>query len=173
MITKSPKTIRTQLKIRIFPHKSNEKSPFAYRNTLVWYRKELRKQTVRLVHRMIFLREISHQKSLLKNAWQISLKSKQQMENSMFQQSSIVLIPQYWDWQWKPRWRQRFASIRWKMLLSHILKFEVQCFTPIVVPSTPVSFTAAPWENTKSPKVWTVPVVDAMTMRVVKACGRV
>ena len=35
MITKSPKTIRTQLKIRIFPHKSNEKSPFAYRNTLV------------------------------------------------------------------------------------------------------------------------------------------
>lgn len=31
-------------------------------------RKELRKQTVRLVNRMIFLREISHQKSLLKNA---------------------------------------------------------------------------------------------------------
>lgn len=30
--------------------------------------KELRKQTVRLVNRMIFLREISHQKSLLKNA---------------------------------------------------------------------------------------------------------
>ena len=31
-------------------------------------RKELRKQTVRLVNRKIFLREISHQKSLLKNA---------------------------------------------------------------------------------------------------------
>lgn len=31
-------------------------------------RKELRKQTVRLVNRMIFLREISYQKSLLKNA---------------------------------------------------------------------------------------------------------
>lgn len=31
-------------------------------------RKELRKQTVRLVNRIIFLREISHQKSLLKNA---------------------------------------------------------------------------------------------------------
>ena len=31
-------------------------------------RKELRKQTVRLVNRMIFLREISHQKSLLKDA---------------------------------------------------------------------------------------------------------
>ena len=30
--------------------------------------KELRKQTVRLVNRMIFLREISHQKSLLKDA---------------------------------------------------------------------------------------------------------
>ena len=30
-------------------------------------RKELRKQTARLVNRMIFLREISHQKSLLKN----------------------------------------------------------------------------------------------------------
>lgn len=31
-------------------------------------RKELRKPTVRLVNRMIFLREISHQKSFLKNA---------------------------------------------------------------------------------------------------------
>ena len=30
--------------------------------------KELRKQTVRLVNRMIFLREISHQKNLLQNA---------------------------------------------------------------------------------------------------------
>ena len=38
MITKSPKTTRTQWKIRIFPHKSHEKSPFAHRNTSVWYR---------------------------------------------------------------------------------------------------------------------------------------
>ena len=28
MITKSPKTTRTQWKIRIFPHESHEKSPF-------------------------------------------------------------------------------------------------------------------------------------------------
>ena len=40
MITKSPKTTRTQRKIRIFPHESHEKSPFAHRNTPVWYRKE-------------------------------------------------------------------------------------------------------------------------------------
>lgn len=38
MITKSQKTIRTQWKIRIFPHKSHEKSPFAHRNTPVRYR---------------------------------------------------------------------------------------------------------------------------------------
>ena len=38
MITKFPKTIRTQRKIRIFPHKSHEKSPFAHRNTQVLYR---------------------------------------------------------------------------------------------------------------------------------------
>ena len=38
MITKSPETIRTHRKIRIFPHKSHEKSPFAHRNTLVRYR---------------------------------------------------------------------------------------------------------------------------------------
>ena len=35
MITKSPKTKRTQRKIRIFPHKLHEKSPFAHRNTPV------------------------------------------------------------------------------------------------------------------------------------------
>ena len=29
--------------------------------------------------------------------------TEQKIENSMFQQSSIVLIQQYWDWQWKPR----------------------------------------------------------------------
>lgn len=38
MITKSPKTTRTKRKIWIFPHKSHEKSPFAYRNTPVRYR---------------------------------------------------------------------------------------------------------------------------------------
>ena len=32
MITKSPKTTRTQWKMRIFPYKSHEKSPFAHRN---------------------------------------------------------------------------------------------------------------------------------------------
>jgi len=38
MITKFLKTIRTLRKIRIFPHKSHEKSSFAYRNTPVRYR---------------------------------------------------------------------------------------------------------------------------------------
>ena len=38
MITKSKKTIRTQWKIRIFPHESHKKSPFAHHNTSVWYR---------------------------------------------------------------------------------------------------------------------------------------
>ena len=38
MITKFPKTTRTQRKIRIFLHESHEKSPFAHRNTPVWYR---------------------------------------------------------------------------------------------------------------------------------------
>ena len=36
------------------------------------------------------------------DAWRYN-DSKQKMENSMFQQSSIVLIQQYGDWQWKPR----------------------------------------------------------------------
>ena len=35
IITKSPETTRTQRKMRIFPHESHEKSPFAHRNTLV------------------------------------------------------------------------------------------------------------------------------------------
>lgn len=35
MITKSPKTTRTQWKIRIFPHESHEKSPFEHSNTPV------------------------------------------------------------------------------------------------------------------------------------------
>ena len=35
MITKSPKTIRTQWKMRIFPLELHEKSPFAHRNTPV------------------------------------------------------------------------------------------------------------------------------------------
>lgn len=35
MITKSPKTTRTQRKFRIFPHESHGKSPFAHRNTSV------------------------------------------------------------------------------------------------------------------------------------------
>ena len=35
MITKSSKTTRTQRKIRIFPRKSHEKSPFAHHNTPV------------------------------------------------------------------------------------------------------------------------------------------
>ena len=35
MITKSKQTTRIQWKIRIFPHKSHEKSLFAHRNTQV------------------------------------------------------------------------------------------------------------------------------------------
>ena len=36
------------------------------------------------------------------DAWRYN-DSKQKMENSMFQQSSIVLTQQYWAWQWKPQ----------------------------------------------------------------------
>ena len=38
MITKSPKTTRTQWKIWIFHRKSHEKSSFVHRNTSVRYR---------------------------------------------------------------------------------------------------------------------------------------
>ena len=55
-----------------------------------------------------------------------------------------VLIQQYWGLAMETITKATLCQHTVENALSHILKFEEQCFTPIEVANIPVSFTAAP-----------------------------